>query len=146
MNAPSKRRLGTVNAGARLISRRHLLQAAPATLWSAAAAGKKRIAVIATEYRLDSHSDVIAGRLIKGYEYEGKRREAAAQVVSMYTDQVPHNDLSRGLAAKYGFKIYPTVRQALTLGGDQLAVDSVVLIAGASFSTDGGLLPAGLWA
>ena len=111
-----------------MISRRHLLQAAPAALWTAAAAGKKRIAVIATEYRLDSHADVIAGRLIKGYEYEGKRREPAVQVVSMYTDQVPHNDLSLGLAAKYGFKIYPTVRQALTLGGEQLAVDSVVLI------------------
>jgi len=50
------------------------------------AAGKKRIAAIATEYRLDSHADVIAGRLIKGYEYEGKRREPAVQVVSMYTD------------------------------------------------------------
>jgi len=111
-----------------LISRRHLLQAAPAALWPATAVGKKRIAAIATEYRLDSHADVIAGRLIKGYEYEGKRREPAVQVVSMYTDQVPHNDLSRGLAAKYGFKIYPTVRQALTLEGDQLAVDSVVLI------------------
>ena len=111
-----------------MISRRHLLQAAPAALWPAAAAGKKRIAVVATEYRLDSHADVIAGRLIKGYEYEGKRREPAVQVVSMYTDQVPHNDLSRGLAAKYGFKIYPTVRQALTPGGDQLTVDSVVLI------------------
>jgi len=119
---------GNVNAEARLINRRHRLQAAPAALWRAAAAGKKRIAVIATEYRLDSHADVIAGRLIKGYEYEGMRREPAVQVVSMYTDQVPHNDLSRALAAKYGFKIYPTVRQALTLGGDQLAVDSVVLI------------------
>ena len=111
-----------------MISRRPLLQAAPAALWPAAVAGKKRIAVIATEYRLDSHANVFAGRLIKGYEYECKRREPAVQVVSMYTDQVPHNDLSRGLAAKYDFKIYPTVRQALTLGGDQLAVDSVVLI------------------
>ena len=78
--------------------------------------------------------------------HEGNRREPAVQVVSMYTDQVPHNDLSRGLAAKYGFKIYPTVRQALTLGGDQLAVDSAVLIAGASFSTGGWLLPAVLCA
>jgi hypothetical protein len=128
MSAPIEAKAGNVNAEARLISRRHLLQAAPVALWPAAAAGKKRIAVIATEYRLDSHADVIAGRLIKGYEYEGKRREPAVQVVSMYTDQVPHNDLSRGLAAKYGFKIYPTVRQALTFGGDQLAVDSVVLI------------------
>ena len=115
-------------AEACLISRRYLLRTAPAALWPASAAGRKRTAVIVTEYRLDSHADVIAGRLIKGYEYEGKRREPAVHVVSMYTDQVPQNDLSRGLAAKYGFKIYPTVRQALTLDGDKLAVDSVVLI------------------
>ena len=36
--------------------------------------------------------------------------------------------MSRGLAAKHPFKIYPTVREALTLGGDTLAVDGVVLI------------------
>ena len=46
----------------------------------------------------------------------------------MYTDQVPANDMSRGLAAQYGFHIYPTVREALTLGGKDLAVDAVVLI------------------
>jgi hypothetical protein len=46
----------------------------------------------------------------------------------MYTDQVPSNDLSRGLAAKYGFRIFPTIAQALTLGGDKLAVDGVVFI------------------
>ena len=79
---------GNVKAEAGLIRRHHLWRAAPAALWPAAAAGTKRIAVIATEYRLDSHADVIAGRLIKGYEYEGMRREPAVQVVSMYTDQV----------------------------------------------------------
>jgi hypothetical protein len=113
---------------ARLITRRHLLKVAPVALWPAAAAGKKRVALIITEYRPNSHADVIAGRLIKGYEYDGKRHEPAVQVVSMYADQVPHNDMSRDLAAKYGFKIYPTVRQALTLESDKLATDAVVLI------------------
>jgi hypothetical protein len=110
------------------ISRRHLLKAAPALAWVARADAKKRIAAIITEYRLNSHADVIVGRLIEGYEYDGKRREPAVQVVSMYTDQVPSNDMSRGLAAKCPFKIYPSVREALTLGGERLAVDGVVLI------------------
>ena len=34
----------------------------------------------------------------------------------MYTDQVPENDLSRGLAEKHGFTIYPTIKDAMTLG------------------------------
>src|SRR5689334_23913328 len=97
------------------ISRRHLLKAAPVLAWSARADAKKRIATIITEYRLNSHADVIVGRLIEGSEYDGQRREPAVQVVSMYTDQVPNNDMSRGLAARYPFKIYPNVREALTL-------------------------------
>lgn len=46
----------------------------------------------------------------------------------MYTDQVPQNDMSRDMAARCGFKIYPTIREALNLGGDKLAVDAVVFI------------------
>lgn len=110
------------------ISRRNLLQAASTLAWPARAEVKKRVAAIVTEYRLNSHADVIAGRLIAGYEYEGKRHEPAVQVVSMYTDQVPKNDLSRGLAAKHDVKIYSTVRDTLTLSGNKLAVDAVVLI------------------
>ena len=111
-----------------MMNRRDLLKAASAMTWPVRGEAKKRIATVITEYRLNSHADVIAGRLIEGYEYDGKRREPAAQVVSMYTDQVPKNDMSRDLAAKHDVKIYPTVRETLTLGGDHLAVDAVVLI------------------
>jgi hypothetical protein len=48
---------------------------------------RKRIAVVTTVYRENSHADVIAGRLIAGYEYNGERRKPAVDVVSMYTDQ-----------------------------------------------------------
>jgi hypothetical protein len=111
-----------------LIRRRDLLKAASAAAWPVRAGTKKQVATIVTEYRLNSHADVIAGRLIEGYEYDGRRREPAVTVVSMYTDQVPKNDLSRDIAAKHGIKIFPTVRETLTLGGDKLAVDAVVLI------------------
>jgi hypothetical protein len=46
----------------------------------------------------------------------------------MYTDQVPANDMSRALSARHGFRICPTVRDALTMGGQKLAVDAVLLI------------------
>jgi hypothetical protein len=79
-------------------------------------------------YRKNSHADVIAGRLIAGYEYDGEVRKPQVDVVSMYTDQVPDNDMSRGFAAKHGFRIYATVRDALAPGGEKLAVDGVVFI------------------
>jgi hypothetical protein len=94
--------------------------------------GKKKVAAIVTMYtddnRLKSHASVIVGRLLEGYSPDNKPTQPRTQVVSMYTDQVPQNDLSRGLAAKHGFVIYPTIREALTLGGDKLAVDAVCFV------------------
>ena len=96
---------------------------------SALAAERPKIAVITTVYRRPtSHSAWIAGRLLEGYDYNGKRHEPRLEVVSMYTDQVPESDMSREKAAMHGFTIYPTVREALMLGGNDLAVDGVVFI------------------
>ena len=93
---------------------------------------KKRVAAIVTMYvddaRLKSHASVIVGRLLNGYFPEGVKTEPRTSVVSMYTDQVPPNDLSRGLAAEHGFKIYPSVAEALTLGTGKLAVDAVCFV------------------
>ncbi|MFC1693742.1 hypothetical protein ACFL1R_09585 [Candidatus Latescibacterota bacterium] len=89
---------------------------------------RKKVAAIITEYRRNSHAEVIVGRMLKGYYYYGKRSTPRVQIVSMYTDQVPDNDMSRELAAKHGFIIYPSVREALTLGSNKLAVDGVVFI------------------
>jgi hypothetical protein len=46
----------------------------------------------------------------------------------MYTDQVPKNDMSRAMSAKHGFKIFPTIAEAVTLGTGSLAVDGVLLM------------------
>ena len=81
-----------------------------------------------SDRRLRSHASVIVGRLLEGYAPNGVRTEPRTHVVSMYTDQVPDNDLSRGLAEKHGFKIYPTIREAMTFGGDDLAVDAVCFV------------------
>src|SRR5579862_2103521 len=109
------------------LSRRSVLLAAvPA--WAAPAAPKKRIATVITEYRANSHADVIVGRLLEGYIYDGRFREPAVEVASMYTDQVPANDMSRDMAARHGVRIWSGVSDALTLGGAKLAVDGVVLI------------------
>ena len=94
---------------------------------AAGAAQSKRIAAVITEYRQDSHADVIVGRLLEGYEYNGRHQTPQVEVVSMYTDQVPSNDMSRAMAAKHGVKICSTIRNAL-VGDKGLAVQGVVLI------------------
>jgi len=50
-------------------------------------------------------------------------------LVSLYVDQVGANDLSRERAARFpSMKIYPTIVEALTLGGGKLGVDGVVVV------------------
>jgi len=94
---------------------------------TADAAQRPRVAAIITEYRLDSHADVIIGRLLAGYEYNGRHQTPQVEVLSMYTDQVPSNDMSRAMAAKHGVKICPTVREALA-SNEGLTVQGVVLV------------------
>jgi hypothetical protein len=112
--------------------RRFLATGAGAAVNLRAQAPKKRVAAIITMYTQDhgfvSHAAVIVGRLLDGYSPNGVFTEPRTRLVSMYTAQTPPNDLSRGLAEKHGFKIYPTIKDAMTLGGDDLAVDAVCFI------------------
>jgi hypothetical protein len=90
--------------------------------------GKPRVAAIITHYRGYSHADVILGRFVKGYTLGAEGFWPRTKVVSMYVDQFPPSDLSRGMAAGYDIQIKPAIEQALTLGGDELAVDGVLII------------------
>lgn len=94
----------------------------------AAADRRKTVAAIVTEYRYWSHADVIVGRLLGGYSPNGIHQPPRTRVVSMFTHQIAKQDMSRDLAARHGFKIYPTIEQALTLGGRKLAVDAVCFV------------------
>jgi hypothetical protein len=49
-------------------------------------------------------------------------------IAGMHVEQQKANDLSKELAKKHGFPLFPDVAGALTLGGDRLAVDGVLLI------------------
>src|SRR5437667_8073340 len=83
----------------------------------------QRIAAIVTEYRPNSHADVIVGKYLEGYRQNGQPPGPRSKIVSMYTAQVPNNDMSRDMAGKYHVPIYPTIWESLTLGGPGLAVD-----------------------
>jgi hypothetical protein len=90
--------------------------------------GRKRVAAVVTEYRPRSHADVLVTKLLEGYTLFWTPVQPRVEVVSLYTDQVPANDISREIAGRHGVPIVPTIREALTLGGSELAVDGVVLV------------------
>ena len=87
----------------------------------------KKVAAVVTEYRRWSHADVIVGKILEGYNHDGKDRPNL-RLVSLYADQFPKNDTARDLAKKYGFTIYDSIDKALTLGGKSLAVDGVICV------------------
>lgn len=87
-----------------------------------------RIAAIVTEYRPLSHSDVILGKYLEGFNQDERPPYPKSKLVSLFTEQVPEKDMSRERAKKFNVPIFRTVSEALTLGGNQLAVDGVILI------------------
>ena len=88
----------------------------------------KRLAVVTTEWRYQSHAWHMAERFLNGYPVKGRWHRPPLEVVAAYVDQTPEKDLSRDRAKEFGFTIYPTVAEALRCGGKQLAVDAVLLI------------------
>jgi hypothetical protein len=90
--------------------------------------GRKKIAAVSTTYHVRSHSDNFITRFLEGYWINEKYYPPPCDVVSLYVDQIHPADISRRLSMAYGFKIYPTIAEALTLGTGKLAVDGVLLI------------------
>jgi len=85
------------------------------------------VAAIVTEYRRNSHADVILGKILNGYDQAGGPGPNL-RLVSLFTDQTPASDMSRELARKHGFRIAKSIDEALTLGSDKLAVAGVLSI------------------
>jgi hypothetical protein len=113
------------------------------------------VACIVTTYFPRSHADVLVSKLLADYTHPaprdldrfdyhrqarqltelplptdaaGRLRSPRVRVVALYTDQVAEQDISREWSARSGVPIFPTVREALTLGGASLAVDGVLII------------------
>ncbi len=90
--------------------------------------GRKRIALIGTIVRKYSHAQHFVDRFLEGYGWQGQWHHPQVDLVSLYVDQFPAGDLSRGRERRFRVRIYPSIAEALTLGGSKLAVDGVVLI------------------
>jgi hypothetical protein len=123
-----------------MMTRRELLagmlaSAAGTKAWAKVVAGVERgnrppkIAAVTTIYFKFSHTQEIVDRFLFGYGWNSTWHHPPMDLVGLYVDQVESNDLSRGRAKLFPtMKIYPSIAEALTLGGSKLAVDGVLLI------------------
>ena len=89
---------------------------------------RKKIAAIITTYFQHSHADVIATKYMKGFPTDEGLQMPRVDLVSIFLDQIDSRDIGVGLAEENDVPIFPSIRQALTLGGGELAVDGVLLI------------------
>jgi len=90
---------------------------------------EKRVAAVVTEYRHNSHADLIVSPLLLTDMLDGTGRDSPLELVSLYTDQKPPDDISRLLAASHRFPIKTKIADALTLGTGTLAVEGILLVA-----------------
>jgi hypothetical protein len=114
-----------------MITRRTFLSgavAAMATRVRAADEPRKRVAFLGTEVRTHSHAQHFLDRMTLGYGWDGRWQQPRVEVASVYIDQFPERDLARERIKRHQLKQFPTIAEALTLGGDKLAVDGVVII------------------
>lgn len=91
--------------------------------------GRPKIAAVTTTFFKYSHAQHIVDRFLEGYGWNGTHHHPAMDLVSLYVDQAGDRDLSRDRAQRFpAMKVYPTIAEALTLGGAKLAVDGVLLV------------------
>jgi hypothetical protein len=89
---------------------------------------RPRLAVLATSYGPNSHAACFSERLVSGMELTDGWHEPRCEVMSLYLMQEAPDDVGLAFAAEHGIRVYPSVATALCEGGDELAVDGVVLI------------------
>jgi hypothetical protein len=91
-------------------------------------AARPKVAAVVTSFYYRSHGHVILENFLEPYLFNGRLVNSLADVVSLYLDQVPRNDMGTQVARDYKIPIYKTIDEALCLGGKDLAVDAVLLI------------------
>jgi hypothetical protein len=89
---------------------------------------RPKIAAIFTDFRYRYHPHVILENFLEPYYFNGEKTDPGCDVVSFFADQSHPGDMAPDVARAYGIPIFPTIREALTLGGEKLAVDGVLSI------------------
>ncbi|MBP1964131.1 hypothetical protein [Paenibacillus aceris] len=84
---------------------------------------RKKVAAIVTEYRPDSHAEMIIGRLLGLFGYTPQ-----IEVVSLYLDQIPSNDMGTAEAHTRGIPVYASIEGAIAAPHVGVLIDGVLLI------------------
>jgi hypothetical protein len=88
---------------------------------------RRPVAAVITEWRALSHADVILSRLLEP-EAWGHRHPLGLELVAVYADQFPKNDLCRSLCGRHGVPIFPTITEAVGVGTRGVPVEGVLII------------------
>jgi hypothetical protein len=113
------------------ISRRNLLLGMGAAPFVLRVQPRRRpkLAAICTTYFKYSHAQHIVDRFLEGYGWNGTHHHPEMDLVSIYIDQIRDDDVSKTRLQEFRtMKLYPSIAEALTLGGSRLAVDGVLLV------------------
>src|SRR5437879_2207352 len=83
-----------------------------------------RVAIVNSIFRLRSHAYHIVGRMVFGFQKDGLHHQPALEVVRMYDDQAPADDLGPSFCRRHGIELVKTPAEALG-GSGRLDVDAV---------------------
>ena len=90
---------------------------------------RPRIACLVSYWGLPtSHADWVVNKLIDGYWWQGAYTPSRVDVVSVYVHQFDTSLLAQKVCKAKNIPIYKTVGEAVKLGGNELAVDGVVIV------------------
>ncbi|HIT75817.1 MAG TPA: hypothetical protein IAA98_09545 [Candidatus Avipropionibacterium avicola] len=96
---------------------------------------RPRVALIATAWFRDSHADVLAGPLVRGYPWNGEHQPSRIEIVSAHIEQHgvlgPEGqelDVGLPILAEAGIPQYETPAEALGAGRPGVNVDGVLII------------------
>jgi hypothetical protein len=91
-------------------------------------AQRPKLAVILTQYGATSHGVCFCTKFLEGKQFDDHFEPPRCEVVAMHLMEIARNDVGVETAKKHNVPMYHSVAAALCRGGDELAVDGVVLI------------------
>lgn len=89
---------------------------------------RPRLAVILTQYGATSHGVCYGTKFLEGKQFDDHFEPPRCDVVAMHLKEISSDDVGIETAKRHNVPMYPSVATALCCGGDELAVDGVVLV------------------
>jgi hypothetical protein len=87
-----------------------------------------RIAAVVTTFFPNSHAGVLVSKFLTGFATDEGLIAPRTGIVSMYMHQLHADDIGLQLARSYDIPVFGSIRAAMTLGGEELGVDAVLII------------------